>query len=162
MASAILLFASTTQALAQTATDEVVVVANRAPEPLSKIGSSVTVLNDQDIKQSQADIASDLLAQTPGITVARTGAVGQPTSVFIRGAEGDHTVVIIDGVKMTDPALPAGGFDFEDLLIGDISRIEILRGAQSTLYGSDAIGGVINIVTAEPTRMSVGSASLEG
>ena len=142
--------------------DEVVVVANRAPEPLSKVGNSVTVLTDEDIRQSQATIASDLLQQTPGITVARTGGVGQQTSVFIRGAESDQTVVIIDGVKMTDPSLPAGGFDFQNLLIGDISRIEILRGAQSTLYGSDAIGGVINVVTADPTRKAAVSASLEG
>jgi vitamin B12 transporter len=156
-------------ASAQAATDdtgsslqEVVVVANRAPEPLSRIGNSVTVLTAEDIQQSQAVIASDLLAQTPGITVSRTGGVGQPTSVFIRGAEGDQTVVIIDGVKMTDPSLATGGYDFENLLIGDISRIEILRGAQSTLYGSDAIGGVINIVTADPTQKSADSASLEG
>lgn len=142
--------------------EEVAVVANRSPEPLSEIGNSVTVLTDEDIRQSQATIASDLLAQTPGITVARDGGVGQPTSVFIRGAEGDQTVIVIDGVKMTDPSLPAEGFDFENLLIGDISRIEILRGAQSTLYGSDAIGGVLDIVTADPTQNSEGSASLEG
>jgi vitamin B12 transporter len=141
---------------------EVVVVANRAPEPLSKVGSSVTVLTEEDIKQSQAITASDLLAQTPGITVARAGGVGQPTSVFIRGAESDHTVVIIDGVKMTDPSLPGGGYDFESLLIGDTSRIEILRGSQSTLYGSDAIGGVIDIQTTPPDRELTGSASLEG
>lgn len=141
---------------------EVVVVANRAPQPLARVGNSVTVLSDVDIRQSQATIASDLLAQTPGITVSRTGGVGQPTSVFIRGAESDQTVVIIDGVKMTDPSLPGGGYDFQNLLIGDTSRIEILRGAQSTLYGSDAIGGVINIVTADPTQASAGSASLEG
>jgi vitamin B12 transporter len=152
----------TADSTASSSLDQVVVVANRAPEPLSKVGNSVTVLTDADIQQSQAPIASDLLAQTPGITVARTGGVGQPTSVFIRGAESDQTVVIIDGVKMTDPSLPAGGFDFENLLIGDISRIEILRGAQSTLYGSDAIGGVVNIVTADPTQRAGGSASLEG
>jgi vitamin B12 transporter len=146
----------------QTSLEEVAVVANRAPEPLSKIGDSVTVLTDEDIQASQAIIASDLLAQTPGISVARTGGVGQPTSVFIRGAESDQTVVIIDGVKMTDPSLAGGGFDFEDLLIGDISRIEILRGAQSTLYGSDAIGGVINITTADPTQKSAGNVSIEG
>jgi vitamin B12 transporter len=142
--------------------EEVAVVANRAPEPLSQIGNSVTVLTDEDIQASQATIVSDLLAQTPGITVARTGGVGQPTSVFIRGAETDQTVVIIDGVKMTDPSLPGGGFDFEDLLIGDISRIEILRGAQSTLYGSDAIGGVIDITTADPTQKSAGKVGVEG
>jgi vitamin B12 transporter len=148
--------------ITDTSLDEVVVVANRAPVPLSTIGNSVTVLDERDIRESQATLASDLLAQTPGITVARTGGVGQPTSVFIRGAESDQTVVVIDGVKMTDPSLPGGGFDFENLLIGDISRIEILRGAQSTLYGSDAIGGVIDIVTADPTQKSQGSVSLEG
>jgi vitamin B12 transporter len=169
MAGVVPLILCAQQACAQSSTtstgtslDEVVVVANRAPEPLSKVGNSVTVLTDQDIEQSQATITSDLLAQTPGITVARTGGVGQPTSVFIRGAESDQTVVIIDGVKMTDPSLAAGGFDFENLVIGDISRIEILRGAQSTLYGSDAMGGVINIVTADPTQKAGGSASLEG
>lgn len=145
-----------------TSLDEVVVVANRAPVPLATVGSSVTVLDEQDIRGSQATMAADLLAQTPGITVARTGGIGQPTSVFIRGAESDQTVVLIDGVKMTDPSLPGGGYDFENLLIGDISRIEILRGAQSTLYGSDAIGGVIDITTADPSRKSQGSVSLEG
>ena len=157
-----------THAAAQSTTDtgtalkEVVVVANRTPVPLSRVGSSVTVLTAKEIKQSQAAVASDLLEQTPGITVARTGGVGEPTSVFIRGAESDQTVVVIDGVKMTDPSLPGGGFDFQDLLIGDISRIEILRGAQSTLYGSDSIGGVIDIETADPTAKTAGSASLEG
>ena len=148
--------------ITDTSLDEVVVVANRAPVPLATVGSSVTVLDEQDIRESQATMAADLLAQTPGITVARTGGIGQPTSVFIRGAESDQTVVVIDGVKMTDPSLPGGGFDFENLLIGDISRIEILRGAQSTLYGSDAIGGVIDITTADPSRKSQGSVSLEG
>jgi vitamin B12 transporter len=142
--------------------DEVVVVANRAPEPLSKVGNSVTVLDAAAIQQSQAVIASELLAQTPGVTVARTGGPGQPTSVFIRGAESDQTVVVIDGVTLNDPSLAAGGFDFENLLIGDISRIEILRGAQSTLYGSQAIGGVVNIITAQPTGAFSGGGSLEG
>ena len=142
--------------------DEVVVVANRAPAALSTVGNSVTVLDEQDIRESQATVTSDLLEQTPGIAVARAGGVGEPTSVFIRGAETDQTVLVIDGVKMTDPSLPGGGFDFQDLLLGDISRIEILRGAQSTLYGSDAIGGVIDVVTADPTRKTQGTVSLEG
>ena len=163
----LILFA--TQAAAQsladsgdTSLDEVVVVANRSPAPLSTVGNSVTVLDDQAIEDSQATTSADLLAQTPGLSVARTGGIGQPTSVFIRGAESDQTVVVIDGVKMTDPSLAGGGFDFENLLIGDTSRIEILRGAQSTLYGSDAIGGVINITTADPTQKSEGGGSLEG
>ena len=162
----ILLATRTTAQPADDSTDsslqEVVVVANRTPVPLSKVGDSVTVLTDQDIEQSQAVAVADLLQQTPGITMANNGGMGEPTSVYVRGAESDQTVVVIDGVKMTDPSLPGGGFDFQDLLIGDVSRIEILRGAQSTLYGSDAIGGVIDIVTADPTQKSAGSVSLEG
>jgi vitamin B12 transporter len=142
--------------------EEVVVVANRAPTPVDKVGNSVTVLDQSDIQLSQAVVTSDLLAQTPGLTVARVGGVGQPTSVFVRGAESDQTVVVIDGVVMNDPAQVGGGYDFENLLIGDTSRIEILRGAQSTLYGSQAMGGVINIVTADPTQTAGGSARLEG
>ena len=142
--------------------DEIVVVANRAPEPLAKIGSSVTVLNDEAIRQSQEVVVADLLAQTPGLTFARTGGVGQPTSVFIRGAESNQTVVVIDGVQLNDPSTTGGGFDFANLLTGDISRIEILRGAQSTLYGSQAIGGVINIVTAEPTGPFGAGVTAEG
>ena len=142
--------------------NEVVVVANRAPEPLSKIGSSVTVLDDAAIKDSQAASVADLLATTPGLTFARNGGVGQPTSVFIRGAESAQTVVLIDGVQLNDPSTTGGGFDFANLRMGDISRIEILRGAQSTLYGSQAIGGVINLVTAQPMHPLGGDLSVEG
>jgi vitamin B12 transporter len=130
--------------------DEVVVVATRTPEPLSKVGNSVTVLDQQAIQDSQKVNVSDLLATTPGITFARTGGPGNSTSVHIRGADSDHTIVLIDGVVLNDPSLTGGNFDFGNLLVGDISRIEILRGGQSTLYGSQAIGGVINIITAEP------------
>ena len=84
--------------------EEVVVVANRAPEPLSKIGNSVTVLDAAAIKASQEPGVADLLAQTPGVTFARTGGLGQPTSVFIRGAESTQTVVVIDGVQLNDPS----------------------------------------------------------
>ncbi len=150
------------EAFGDSSVDEVVVVATRTPEPLSKVGNSVTVLDAETIRQSQAVVAADLLVQTPGLSMARTGGVGQPTSVFIRGAESDQTMVVIDGVPVTDPSLPGGGFDFEDLLIGDIARIEILRGSHSTLYGSQAIGGVINISTAEPTAPLAAGASLEG
>ncbi len=142
--------------------DEIVVVANRAPEPLSKVGNSVTVLDQQVIRESQEVNVSQLLATTPGITFSRNGGPGNPTSVNIRGADSDHTIVLIDGVVLNDPSLPAGNFDFSNLLVGDISRIEILRGAQSTLYGSQAIGGVVNIVTAEPQAGFGGDVQAEG
>jgi vitamin B12 transporter len=130
--------------------DEVVVVANRAPEPLSKVGNSVTVLDQQAIQDSQQINVSDLLATTPGITFSRNGGPGASTSVYIRGADSDHTIVLIDGVVLNDPSSTGGNLDFANLLVGDISRIEILRGGQSTLYGSQAIGGVINIITTLP------------
>ena len=142
--------------------NEIVVVANRAPEALSKVGNSVTVLTDADIKASQLPMLSDVLAQTPGLTVARAGGVGQPTSVFIRGAESDQTVVLIDGVQIYDPASTSGYFDFQNLLSNDITRVEILRGAQSTLYGSQALGGVIDITTGTATSPLEGTFNAEG
>jgi vitamin B12 transporter len=160
--SASIASAETVSTSSDEAVDEIVVVANRAPEPLSKIGNSVTVIDDAAIKEAQATVVSDVLVQTPGITFARNGGVGQPTSVFIRGAESDQTVVLIDGVQLNDPSSTGGGFDFQNLMTGDISRIEILRGAQSTLYGSQAIGGVVNIVTADPTGPLGGGLTAEG
>jgi vitamin B12 transporter len=130
--------------------DDIVIVATRSPTPLSHIGNSVTVIDAPAIQESQASAVADLLAQTPGVVFARNGGVGQLTSVFIRGAGSDETVVLIDGVQITDAWSTAGGYFFDDLLSAGIGRIEILRGAQSTLYGSQAMGGVINIISAEP------------
>ena len=156
-------FAQTPPAsLPQGALEDVVVVANRMPEPLVRVGSSVTVITADEIEASQAAVVSDLLAETPGLTVVRNGGVGQPTSVFIRGADSAQTVVLIDGVQLNDPSSPSGGYDFGNLLMGDIARIEILRGAQSTLYGSQAIGGVVSITTADPTSPLGGGLSAEG
>ena len=132
--------------------DEVVVSATRTPQPIYKVGPSITVLTHDAIESSQAVVVSDLLAQTPGVAFSRNGGVGGTTALRIRGAETDQTVVVIDGVKVNDPSSPGGGYNAADLLTGDIQRIEILRGAQSTLWGSQAIGGVVNIVTAVPTK----------
>jgi vitamin B12 transporter len=142
--------------------EEVVVVANRAPELLSKVGNSVTVLNAAAIEQSQLPMLADLLAQTPGLTITRAGGIGQPTSVFIRGADSDQTVVVVDGVQIYDPSTTGGYYDFQNLLTADITRIEILRGASSTLYGSQAMGGVVFITTAEPTEPFGGGLTAEG
>jgi len=148
--------------IGERAVDEIVVTATRSPQPLYRVGSSVTVLNRGAIESSQAVAVSDLLIQTPGVSFSRNGGVGGTTSLRIRGAETDQTTVLIDGVKINDPSSPGGGYNFADLLTGDIARIEILRGAQSTLWGSQAIGGVVNMITAEPTRAFEASADAEG
>jgi vitamin B12 transporter len=140
----------------------IVVVANRVPAPLASVGNDVTVLDQPAIEASQAVVISDLLSFTPGVGIVRNGGVGQPTSVFIRGAESDQTVVLIDGVLMTDPSAPGGDFNIENLLTSDIARIEILRGSQSTLYGSQAMGGVLNVTSQEPTQPLEGGLRAEG
>ena len=142
--------------------EEVVVSASRIPMAISKVGASITVLTSEAIKASQAMVVSDLLARTPGVDFSRNGGVGGVTFVRIRGAEGDQTMTVIDGVKLNDPSSPGGGFNFANLMIGDITGIEVLRGAQSTLWGSQAIGGVVSIVTAMPEKSLEISADIEG
>lgn len=130
--------------------EDVVVTANRSAQAADRVGQSVTVLDSGAIKESQTVVVADLLVRTPGVSLTRNGGIGGSTSLRIRGAESDQTVVVIDGVKLNDPSGVGGGFNFGNLLINDIGRIEVLRGAQSTLWGSQAIGGVVNIATARP------------
>ena len=131
---------------------DVIVTANRSAQAADRVGQSVTVLTTADIQNSQAVAVADLLVRTPGVTLSRNGGVGAATSLRIRGAETDQTVVVIDGVKLNDPSSTGGGYNAGNLLVGDIARIEVLRGAQSTLWGSQAIGGVVDIQTARPRR----------
>ncbi|ALL13439.1 TonB-dependent receptor plug domain-containing protein [Caulobacter henricii] len=145
-----------------TALADLVVTATRSTQPIEKVGSSVTILTTEAIKASQATTAVELLVQTPSVSYSRNGGAGSATSLYIRGAENQHTVVLIDGVKLNDPSSTQGGFNAGNLLVGDISRIEVLRGGQSTLWGSQAIGGVINLVTAEPTAAFESFVSGEG
>ena len=141
---------------------ELVVTATRSPQPADRIGQSITVLDEAAITSSQSVVVSDLLTQTPGVAYSRNGGIGGVTSVRIRGAETDQTVVVVDGVKLNDPSSTGGGYNFANLLVGDVARIEVLRGAQSTLWGSQAIGGVVNIVTAQPQKALEGGLEIEG
>jgi vitamin B12 transporter len=125
----------------------VTVTATKVPTPESEVGSSVTVITGDQIEQKQDRTLPDLLADVPGLNVVQTGSPGGTTSVYIRGANANHTKVFIDGIDVGDPSSPDGSFDFSQILASDIDRVEVLRGPQSGLYGSDAIGGVINIVT---------------
>jgi vitamin B12 transporter len=142
--------------------ERVIVTANRDEQPLSRVGDSVTLIEPEEVRASQRLTVSDLLATTPGITVSRNGGLGTSTQLRVRGAESDQTVVLIDGVKLNDPSSAGGGFDFGNLLTGDYMRIEVLRGPQSTLWGSQAIGGVINIVTTVPEGPLLAEYSAEG
>lgn len=130
----------------------IIVTANRDETPLSQVGQSVTVISADDIQRRQTVAVVDLLRTVPGVTFTRNGGVGTSTSVNIRGADSDQTVALIDGVKINDPSSPGSGFNFGNLLAGNIARIEVVRGSQSVLWGSQAIGGVINIITREPTE----------
>lgn len=130
----------------------IIVTANRAPQPLDRVGQSVTVLDSAEIARRQTANVADLLRSVPGVSTTRNGGIGGNVGVFIRGAETDQTVALIDGVKINDPAAPGGGFNFGNLLVGNIERIEVLRGAQSVLWGSQAIGGVVNMITTVPTE----------
>lgn len=135
-----------------TAVAELIVTATRSPQAADRIGASVTVLSTADIEAAQSPDVIELLNDVPGVSYTRNGGVGAVSGVNIRGAESSHTVLLIDGVKMNDPTAPQGAANFGNLLTGDVARIEVLRGAQSTLWGSQAIGGVINIVTREPAE----------
>lgn len=127
--------------------DAVIVTANRTPTPESRVGLSVSVIDAGDIARLQTASVVELLRSVPGIASSRNGGAGTISSVFVRGASSDHTVALIDGVKINDPSSTAGGFDFGRLLTGNVARIEVVRGPQSVLWGSQAIGGVVNIIT---------------
>jgi vitamin B12 transporter len=133
------------------AEDEVVVTATRTEQSISEVGQAVSVIDADAIRRQQSDTVVDLLRNVPGVSFTRNGGIGTTTSVYIRGAESDQTVALIDGVKLNDPSSPGGGFNFGDLLVGNIARIEVLRGSQSVLWGSQAIGGVVNVKTLDPT-----------
>ena len=128
--------------------------------PLEKIGSSVSVVTGEQLRAQQVRHAADALRSLPGVSVSRTGGLGSLTQVRIRGAEGNHTLVLIDGIDAGDNAIAE--FDFANLLTEDIERIEIIRGPQSGLYGSKAIGGVINIVTKGGKGPFTAAVRLEG
>jgi vitamin B12 transporter len=141
-----------TPGFSQTTADEalgeaVVVTASRLGGIRTDLlGSSATVLEPLDLQLRQTEIVSDVLRDVPGVAVNRAGPVGQLTQVRIRGAEGNHTLVMIDGIKASDPFF--GEFDWATLIADDVVRVEVLRGEQSALYGSDAIGGVVQYITA--------------
>lgn len=128
--------------------DPVVVTGTAYPAELSKNTGSVTVITEEEIEASRAVSVGELLEQVPGLYVDQPASRGGVTSVYIRGGDPNFTLVLIDGVKVNDPTNSRGGsFDFSALSTDNIERIEIVRDPMSSLYGSDALSGVINIIT---------------
>jgi vitamin B12 transporter len=129
--------------------------------PGSETASSVTVITAQDIEILQRRTVPDALSTVPGLNVVQTGGPGGTTSVFLRGTNANQTKVLIDGIDVSNPASAQGNFDLGQLLTADIAQIEVLRGPQSGLYGSDAIGGVISIITKKGEGPPRATASIE-
>jgi vitamin B12 transporter len=130
--------------------DELVVSAGRFAIEAEKLGSATTIITQEQIENSGSIYTSDLLRSLPGVAVNRTGGSGGLTQVRLRGAEGNHVVVVIDGIEVNNSV--QGEFDFSNLLAEDIERIEILRGPQSASWGSNALAGVINITTKKASK----------
>jgi vitamin B12 transporter len=128
-----------------TRAEPVVVTATRAEEPLERIGASVTVIPEEVLRASEYRSVEEALRTVPGVEVERSGSPGKLTTIRIRGADPTQVQVLIDGVRVKSTT--TGDFDFADLSLDDVERIEVVRGPQSTLYGADAIGGVVNIIT---------------
>ncbi|HEY1505453.1 MAG TPA: TonB-dependent receptor [Stellaceae bacterium] len=139
-----------------------VIGATRNPTPEDQLGTSVTVITGDQIDQKQQRTLPEVLQDVPGLSVVQTGSPGGLTSVFMRGTDPNHTKVLVDGVDVGDPTSTDGSFDFSQLLASDIDRVEVVRGPQSGLYGSDAIGGVINIITKAGKGPPKATASIEG
>lgn len=140
-----LLFVSPTSFAADTAAEPVVVTATRTARTVDETLASVTVITREDIERLQASSVEEVLRGVPGVTLANNGGVGKVTSMFLRGANSDHVLVLVNGVKVGSATL--GTTAIQDIPLAHIERIEVVRGPRSSLYGSEAVGGVIQIFT---------------
>ena len=132
--------------IAQAASENVIVTATRLAG--EQAGSNVSIIDAQTIQARNPGSVVDLLRDLPNVYVQQAGGRGSVVSLFTRGAKPNFTLVLLDGVKANDPTNTRGGsYDFSTLDLNDIERIEFVRGPASAIYGSDAVGGVINIIT---------------
>jgi len=131
---------------------EIIVTATGIEQDIEDTGAAISVLTEADIRDQQSITLSAILQELPGVNVTQSGGLGAQASVRIRGAENDQTLVLINGIRVNDPSTPDGSFDFGNLLAGNIERVEVLRGASGVTWGSQAVGGVVNITTKRPTE----------
>ena len=141
--------------------DTITIEGSRLNQTQTEVGTSVSVITVEDLKVLDFDFVLDAIASVPGVTINQNGAFGGAASIRIRGAASEQTLVLIDGVPVNDPTSPGGGFDFARLDTDNIERIEVLKGPQSTLWGTDAIGGVVSIITKRAEQGLGGAAFAE-
>jgi vitamin B12 transporter len=140
----------------------ITVTATRIPTPAQKTPAGVTVITRQDFEKKGYTTLVQALAAVPGLGVVQSGGAGTQASVFIRGTDSEDVLVLLDGVPVNDPSEANGAFNFGDYTLNDVERIEVVRGAMSGLYGSNAIGGVINIITTQGAGAPKASVTLAG
>ena len=141
---------------------EIVVTPFRSEMEISRSGSAITVIRADDIQKWGAQTLADVMRAVPGVSITQNGGPAGLATLRLRGAEARHSMVMIDGIRIGDPASTGGEFDLSAVAANDIERIEILRGPQSALYGSEAMGGVVNIITRKGKRDPKASLTIEG
>jgi len=140
---------------------EILVLATRIQSDLKRTGATITVVSEADRQYRQARSVAEAIRPVPGVFVSRGGPSGGPTSVFLRGAGSNQTVVMVDGVQVNDPTL-GGQFNFFDLGLENTGRIEVLRGSASSAWGSEAMGGVGRAIRASRSTSRAGASGGSG
>ncbi len=140
--------------------EPVVVTATKIETPKEELGAAVSVITEDDLRTLNQNQLADVLRQVPGVDIQRFGGPGKAAQIRMRGAKPEQVQVLVDGMRVKDPS--GGTFDFSELSLDAIDRIEIVRGPQAGLYGADAIGGVVNIITKKGQGAPQGIASFEG
>lgn len=144
-------FASAQTANLATPTDEdIVVTAARTPQTLNQLGSAISIVDAEVIERQQLQSLDEALERVPGVSITRSGGLGQNTQVRLRGFTTKHVLVMIDGIKLNNAAESSNQFGINNLLLDNVERVEVLRGPQSGVYGADAVAGVIHVITRRP------------
>lgn len=126
--------------------------ATKSNQSIKDITSNVEVITNAELEEQHYKTIVEVLNKVTGITVSQSGGIGQQTSFFLRGFDTESTLVLVNGVPYNDPTTIGNGAQLEHLMISDIEQIEIIKGAQSGIYGANAVAGVINIITKKATR----------
>lgn len=144
----------------ETDRDIVVITGSATPVEYEKLGQTLTVISGEVIEDQGYSYIADVLRQVPGVAVSQSGSAGSLTQVRTRGSEGNHTLALLDGIDISSP--DTGETDFSTLLSGDLARVEVLRGPQSGLYGSNALAGVVNLISRRDVKGHHVGLSAEG